>query len=81
MTLAETETIGCPACHVQQDVDVYQTINAMENPELVQRLVAGEINVFKCAGCGHGGVFHGRNDLPDQIRDYLFKMANRGADD
>jgi hypothetical protein len=34
-------------------MDVCQTINAMENPELVQKLVAGDINIFKCAGCGH----------------------------
>ena len=53
MTMAEQETIGCPACKAEQDVNVYQTINAMENPELVQKLVAGEINIFKCAGCGH----------------------------
>ena len=53
MTMAEQETIGCPACKVEQDVDVYQTINAMENPELVPRLLAGEINVLKCTGCGH----------------------------
>ena len=43
MTMIETETIGCPACKVEQEVDVYQTINAMENPELVQKLMAGEI--------------------------------------
>ena len=53
MTMTESETIGCPACKVEQDVDVYQTINAMENPELVQKLMDGEINVFKCTGCGH----------------------------
>ncbi len=53
MTMIEKETIGCPACKVVQKVDVYQTINAMENQELVQRLVNGDINVFKCAGCGH----------------------------
>ena len=53
MTMTESETIACPACKVEQDVDVYQTINAMENPELVQKLVAGKINIFKCAGCSH----------------------------
>jgi hypothetical protein len=58
MTIAEKETIGCPACKVEQDVDVYQTINAMENPELVPKLMAGEINVFKCTGCGHVAQIH-----------------------
>jgi hypothetical protein len=58
MTMIETETIGCPACKVEQDVDVYQTINAMENPELVPKLMAGEISVFTCAACGHVAQIH-----------------------
>jgi hypothetical protein len=53
MTMIETETISCPACNTQQETTVYQTINAMENPELVQKLMKGEINLFKCARCGH----------------------------
>ena len=58
MTMTETETIGCPACKVKQEVDVYQTINAMENPELVQKLMAGEINVLTCSACGHVAQIH-----------------------
>jgi len=58
MTMIETETIGCPACKVEQDVDVYQTINAMENPELVPKLMAGEISVFTCTACGHVAQIH-----------------------
>ena len=53
MTMAEKETIGCPACNVEQETTVYQTINAMDNPELVQKLVAGEINILNCSACGH----------------------------
>ncbi|BBO77802.1 hypothetical protein DSCW_52190 [Desulfosarcina widdelii] len=36
MTTIETENIECPSCKVEQHVDVYQAINAMENSELVQ---------------------------------------------
>ena len=53
MTMIETETISCPACNTQQETTVYQTINAMENSELVQKLIKGEINLFKCVECGH----------------------------
>jgi len=53
MTMIETETISCPACTTQQEAAVYQTINATENPELVQKLMKGEINLFKCVECGH----------------------------
>jgi hypothetical protein len=58
MTMIEKETIGCPACKVEQDVGVYQTINAVENPELVPKLMAGEISVFTCTACGHVAQIH-----------------------
>ncbi|WP_319409487.1 CpXC domain-containing protein [uncultured Desulfosarcina sp.] len=53
MTTIETENIECPSCKVEQHVDVYQAINAMENSELVQWLFNGDINIFKCNECGH----------------------------
>jgi hypothetical protein len=53
MTVIETETISCPACRIKQETTIFQTINAMEDPELVQTLMQGEINLFRCAGCGH----------------------------
>jgi hypothetical protein len=58
MTMIETETIACPACKKKQAVDVYQTINAMENPELAQKLMAGDINVLTCNACGHLAQIH-----------------------
>ena len=58
MTMIEAETIACPACKKKQAVDVYQTINAMENPELVKKLMAGEISVFTCTACGHVAKIH-----------------------
>jgi hypothetical protein len=39
--MIETETISCPACQVEQETSVYQTINAMEDAELVQKLMQG----------------------------------------
>jgi hypothetical protein len=56
--MIDTETIACPACKVEQDVDVYQTINAMENPELVPKLMAGEISIFTCTACSHVAQIH-----------------------
>ena len=58
MTMSETETIACPACQKKQAVDVYQTINAVENPELVQKLMTGKINVLTCTACGHVAQIH-----------------------
>lgn len=58
MTMTEAEIIACPACKKKQAVDVYQTINAMESPELVQKLMAGELNVLRCTACGHVAQIH-----------------------
>jgi uncharacterized protein YbaR (Trm112 family) len=58
MTMTEAEIIACPACKKKQAVDVYQSINAMENPELVQKLMAGELNVLRCTACGHVAQIH-----------------------
>jgi hypothetical protein len=51
--MIETETIACPACNTEQEAAVYQTINAIENPELVPMLMKGKINLFRCTACGH----------------------------
>jgi integration host factor subunit beta len=53
MTLMAKETIPCPACGLEQEIEVYQTINADITPELVDRLFDGKINVFNCTSCGH----------------------------
>ncbi|WP_170302520.1 CpXC domain-containing protein [Desulfosarcina widdelii] len=53
MTSKAVETIVCPKCRFRQDTELYETINAVEDPELVDRLFAREINVFTCVRCGH----------------------------
>jgi transcription elongation factor Elf1 len=53
MTMMSKETVLCPACGFEQEIEVYQSINADISPELVDRLFDGEINVFNCASCGH----------------------------
>lgn len=53
MTLKAVETITCPKCRFRQGTELYETINAVEDPELVEGLFAGEINVFTCVRCGH----------------------------
>ena len=68
MTMIETETIGCPACKVEQDVDVYQTINAMENPELLQKLMAGEIKI----GLGYNALLQADLTHNESVRYYSY---------
>jgi hypothetical protein len=51
--MIETETIECPVCNTVHEVDVFCTINAMESPDLVTKLMQGKVNIFKYGKCGH----------------------------
>ena len=51
MTISGTASVPCPVCGAEQDVALVQSINARTNPELKQRLLAGELNVLACT-CG-----------------------------
>jgi transcription elongation factor Elf1 len=70
MTLMAKETIPCPACGLEQEIEVYQTINADITPELVDRLFDGKINVFNCTSCGHRAFVN---------QPLLFNDMRRGA--
>ena len=52
MTMRSSHTITCRACGRQQEFVVWETLNATLNPELKQRLLAGDLNTFVCDGCG-----------------------------
>lgn len=66
MTMTESETISYTECKIEQDVNVYQTINTLENPELFLKLVAGDINSFTCSECSHAANIQ----LPLLFNDY-----------
>jgi len=53
MTSKAVVTIVCPECRFRQETELYESINAIEDPELVECLFAKEINVFTCSKCGH----------------------------
>ena len=53
MTSTANEKIVCPACGARQEIELYESINALEDPGLVQKLLAGDINRFVCNACGH----------------------------
>ena len=53
MTSTANETIICPACETRQEIELYESINALENPALVRKMLGGDINLFVCNACGH----------------------------
>lgn len=52
MSKMEKEMLACPQCGVEQETEVWDSINVALNPELQEKLFKTEINVFSCSQCG-----------------------------
>ena len=54
----------CPNCRTPYTAEVHQIVDSDETPELKRRLLANQLNIAVCPGCGAGGqmatplVFH-----------------------
>lgn len=56
---SQTAALTCPACHQPFNADVWLLIDRQERPDLVHRLMDGELNVTRCPHCGaEGGINH-----------------------
>lgn len=56
MSISEKQTIKCPACGEISDLTVWESITADDSPDLKSDLLAGKINIFRCA-CGQKALF------------------------
>lgn len=54
MSVTQTYTIQCPKCGERQEVELFESINVAETPELRDRLMANELNAVTCSACGFG---------------------------
>jgi tetratricopeptide (TPR) repeat protein len=52
MTQRRSEEMTCPGCKQVQKVDIWDSINVTSDPQLMEKFINGEINVFECNGCG-----------------------------
>lgn len=55
MSISGTVNVRCPGCGAGHDAALIQSINARDEPALVERLLAGELNVLACE-CGRRTV-------------------------
>ena len=51
MPVVGTVTVACPACGIEQDCELIQSINSRSEPAAKTRLLRGDLNVLACA-CG-----------------------------
>jgi len=77
MSFAKLEEIKCP-CGEVFEAELWNAINASEEPELKEALLCGEINVVCCPACGqifyaeHFILYH---DAPNEIIAFVYPMS------
>lgn len=77
MSFAKLEEIQCP-CGEVFEAELWNAINAAEEPELKETLLCGEINVVCCPACGqifyaeHFILYH---DSPNEIIAFIYPKS------
>jgi hypothetical protein len=77
MVIRGTITVACPACGTRSDAELVQSINARTNPELKQKLLAGDLNVLVCT-CGHRTQLAANVLFHDPDADYFCHVVPGG---
>lgn len=79
MSIKGTVTVRCPGCRAPHEVTLVQSINAREEVALVDRLLAGELNVLTC-DCGRRTLLEATLLYHDPARDYFCQACPGGED-
>jgi hypothetical protein len=74
-----TARVTCPACGVEQDAELVQSINTQKDPGYKTTLLAGELNVLACA-CGKRTQLAAEVLFHDPIADYFCRVVPGGDD-
>jgi hypothetical protein len=51
MSLVRATQVKCPGCNTQREVELVQSLNTKQSPELKARLLEGKLNLLECE-CG-----------------------------
>ncbi|MBA3820920.1 MAG: CpXC domain-containing protein [Deltaproteobacteria bacterium] len=77
MPIVGTAQVRCPGCGSVQDAELVQSINTQQNPRLVERLLAGELNVLTCK-CGKRTQLAATVVFHDPAADFLCQVCPGG---
>jgi hypothetical protein len=70
MSMANTIKLSCPKCKNTQEVVVWESLNVSLDPELRNKLVCGEINIFRCESCNSKVLINSPLLYHDMKREY-----------
>jgi CpXC protein len=79
MKIRGTAHVRCPACGTEQDCQLAQSINARDDRDDKQRLLAGELNVLVCS-CGKRTQLSANVLFHDPDADYFCHVVPGGDD-
>lgn len=77
MSLSKLEEIVCP-CGETFEAELWNSINPVEDPELKEALISGEVNIVCCPSCGqifyaeHFVLYH---DAPNEILAFVYPTS------
>jgi hypothetical protein len=69
MSLASMKLLNCPTCNHAQECLIYESVNVSLNPELKERFLNDDLNLFECENCNEscqivfsGFIYHDSNE-------------------
>jgi len=77
MSISGTIKARCPACGTSHDAALVQSINARDQPAVVERLLAGDLNVLACE-CGRRTLLEATLLFHDPERAYFCQACPGG---
>jgi hypothetical protein len=79
MSIKGTVKVRCPACGAAHDAALVQSINARDEPAVVERLLAGDLNVLACE-CGRRTLLEATLLYHDPEREYFCQACPGGEE-
>lgn len=80
MSKVVTKNIICPHCNEEIKTKLYLSVNVTKSPDLKEKLIAGELNAFRCPVCGESTTLSYPilyNDMKKRCMIYLIPEIDR----
>lgn len=52
MSINTKKQIKCPSCGTLSEMTLWQSVTAIDSPDLKDDILKGKVNIFRCASCG-----------------------------
>ena len=80
MSNTEIKKVSCPKCNHDNEVKVFNTVNATTDPQFRETLLAGQLFGFRCENCGYEATLRYPllyNDMKNRFMVYYIPEIER----